>query len=72
MKIERVVSAFQPITITLETQIDVNLLFNIAMIASESSECNDEEQAFCEQIGATLDPHVTVDEARSGAEEQAQ
>lgn len=68
MKIARAVTSFEPITITLESQQDVNLMFNAAMIANESGECNDEELQFTEDLATVLEPHIVVDEAVSGAQ----
>lgn len=67
MKIERVVTAFEPITITLESQEDVNAFFNMAILAGEHEQAESSGTlSYAEDLAESLQAHITVDEAVSG------
>lgn len=72
MKIERTIPQFEPIVITLESQEDVNALFNMAILAGEHEDAETSgTQGYCSRLAAALEEHITTDEEEVEEEEEA-
>jgi len=61
MQIEQNTVEFQPVVITLETQAEVNSLFNVVLVSQEnkSAPLTPEEEAFALGVVNTLEPFTT-------------
>lgn len=64
MKIERTIPQFEPITITLESQEEVNALFNMAVLSGEHEDAEAVGLTdYCAKVAGALEGHITtVDE----------
>lgn len=66
MKIERTPTKFEPIVITLESQEDVNAMFNIAVLAGEHEEVESSgAYDFAATVAASLQDHITTVDGES-------
>lgn len=61
MKIERTIPQFEPITITLESQEEVNALFNMAVLSREHEDAEDVGLTdYCAKVAGALEEHITT------------
>lgn len=63
MKIERIPAQFEPIVITLQSQDDVNALFNMAILAGEHADAESSgTYQYATKVAEALQDHITTDE----------